>query len=347
VAVLAAVLIGEGRPRAAGGAIVILVRPPAAPPTVTEALVHLRGELDAAGFAAQIVEAPVGPDVRSSLERVSPATDAVAVVAVLPVADDHSLATPEVAAAEMWVIDRLTGKTIVRRASAATDRERAAEILSVRAVELLRASFVELAIMAEQPPAVAAPQAQTATRWADRAIEEHQRAWSYGLELGGSVLQSFGGVGPSLLPLIRLERAFGDSFLARLSGAGLGAPARVSTAGGPADVTQTLLLGEVAFRLRAGRRIQPLLTAGAGALRFSAAGPAATSTFSTASGTRWVGVLDVGAGTHVSIGRRLELGLEVHALLAEPYPTVRFDGSEIARAGRPSLMAGVTVLGGL
>jgi hypothetical protein len=45
--------------------------------------------------------------------------------------------------------------------------------------------------------------------------------------------------------------------------------------------------------------------------------------------------------------RRVELGVEVHALLAEPYPIVRFFQTEVARAGRPSMLASVTLLGGI
>ena len=45
--------------------------------------------------------------------------------------------------------------------------------------------------------------------------------------------------------------------------------------------------------------------------------------------------------------RRVELGIELHALIAQPYPVVRFFDTEIARAGRPSLLASVTLLGGI
>lgn len=337
--------LGAEEPRAT----VVLVRPTSAPPTVTEALVHLRGELALAGFAARIVEVPVGTDVRASLERVSPASDVVAVVTVLPVAVPPAAAAPELAAAELWVMDRLTGKTVVRRTTAVADRQRAAEILSVRAVELLRASFVELAIIdrAHKPATASAPEAQAATRWASAALDEQQRAWSYGMELGGAVLTSPNGVGPALLPLIRLERAMGERLLVRASAAGLGAPARVTTAGGFADVTQSLLLVEGAWRFRAASRVQPLVMVGAGALRFSAEGHASPPAYVGAGGARWLPVADVGVGARFSIRRRFELGAELHALGAEPYPTVRFQEAEVARAGRPSIMASVTVLGGL
>jgi hypothetical protein len=45
--------------------------------------------------------------------------------------------------------------------------------------------------------------------------------------------------------------------------------------------------------------------------------------------------------------RRFELGIEVHALVAEPYPVIHFFETEVARAGRPSLLGSVTLLGGI
>jgi hypothetical protein len=57
---------------------------------------------------------------------------------------------------------------------------------------------------------------------------------------------------------------------------------------------------------------------------------------------------DAGVGVRMPLrARRVELGVEVHALLAEPYPVVRFFDTEVARAGRPSLLASLTLLGGI
>ena len=82
------------------------------------------------------------------------------------------VASADPGSAELWVIDRVTGKTVVRRVNAAAgDPARAAEILAVRAVELLRASFLELAIT---PDAEAAPRPATAPaveRWATAPLD--------------------------------------------------------------------------------------------------------------------------------------------------------------------------------
>jgi hypothetical protein len=355
--IAAAAAIPSRLAAAEGGATVVLVHPPSATPTVTEALVRLRGELALAGFETQLYESEVGPDIRASLEQAAPAVDAVAVVAVLPVGAGAAATpgeAPDPGAAEVWVVDRVTRKTVVRRARSDAEGPRAAQILSVRAAELLRASFVELAINAERrpEPAEAAPQppppagTAVAARWAATAIEESQRAWTYGLEVGASVLGTADGVGPSLLPILRLERALGDHGLVRLSGAGLGAPAVVTLPSGSADVTQDLLLLEGVLRFRPGRRVQPLVSLGAGALYVRAQGHPGTS-YAGASGSLWSAALDGGAGVRLSLRRRIDLALEVHAVLAEPYPVIRFVGADVAHAGRPSGLASLTVVGGL
>src|SRR5665213_2347834 len=61
------------------------------------------------GFRRRGDRHDAGADVRASLERVSPASmgAATALVAVI--------ASAEPGSAELWVIDRVTGKTVVRR----------------------------------------------------------------------------------------------------------------------------------------------------------------------------------------------------------------------------------------
>ncbi|HEY5089742.1 MAG TPA: hypothetical protein VIK30_07220 [Polyangia bacterium] len=319
---------------------VILIRPPAAPASVTEALVRLRGELIAAGFDAEVIELPLGADVRASLERASPASTgaATALVAVIASADPGT--------AELWVIDRVTGKTVVRRVNAgATDASRMAEVLSVRAVELLRASFLELAI-SKRPNAEAPVQSERVVEnWAVQTLEEPD--WTWAVEAGGGTADALGGVWNAVLSVARLERALGRRLCLRVTFEGLGTDAQVATTGGYAAVTQTVLLAEGVVRFRRGRRIEPLISAGAGALRLEADGHE-SAPYQGESGVRWAAAADVGIGLRVPLShRRFEIGIEAHALVAQPYPTVRFFDTEVTRAGRPSLIGSLTLLGGI
>jgi hypothetical protein len=326
---------------------VILLRPPTAPGPVGEALVRLRGELMIEGFDAQVVELTLGPDTRASLEKVAPTMAATAVVAVVAGADPGS--------AELWVVDRVTGKTVVRRirADPSASAARTAEVLSVRAVELLRASFLELAItsrpIADAVDVPPLPPPPAVTRFATEPLADPD--WTWAVEAGGGVMMAVsppdGGVGNEFVPVARIERAFGPRWCGRVTFAGLGTQARVGTPGGYADVSQSVALADAVVRFRRGKRFEPIASLGAGALRLAAEGHL-SAPYASGSGSRWSLAADAGVGFRVPIKeRRFELGVEVHALVAEPYPVVHFFDQEVARAGRPSLLGSVTLLGGL
>ena len=301
---------------------------------------RLRGELVAAGFDAEVVELVLGADVRASLERLSP-TSAGAATALVAV-----VASAEPGSAELWVIDRVTGKTVVRRVNAgATDPPRMAQVLSVRAVELLRASFLELAILTPLANNNEPASTPAVERWATATLEEAD--WTWAVEAGGGTAYAVDGPWNVILSVARLERALGRRFCARVSFAGLGTAAHIDTPGGYAGLSQTILLAEVIARFRRGRRIEPLLSLGAGTLRL-AADSHESAPFEAVSGARWAAAGDIGVGLRVPLRRhRFELGVEAHALFAQPYPTVQFFGNDVAHAGRPSLIGSVTLLGGI
>ncbi|HVV51207.1 MAG TPA: hypothetical protein VHO06_16175, partial [Polyangia bacterium] len=287
----------------------------------------------------------LGPDVRASLEKLAPTSpgSATALVAVVASADPAN--------ADLWVIDRVTGKTVVRKVNAgAADPPRVAEVLSVRAVELLRASFLELAIGA--PPAAgveAPPPAPVVERFATAALEEADWTpdWTWAVEAGGGTADAVGGPWNAILSVARLERALGRRLCARITFAGLGTAARVNTPGGYVNLSQTVLLAEALVRFRRGRRLEPIVSLGAGTLRL-AADSHESAPYAAVSGARWAAAADAGVGLRVPLRRhRFELGVEVHALFAQPYPTARFFDTDVARAGRPSLLGSVTLLGGI
>jgi hypothetical protein len=327
---------------------VILLRRPAVPAAVSEALVRLQAELTVEGFDAQVMDVDLGPDVRASLEKLAPTMAATAVVAVVAGADPTS--------AELWVVDRLTGKTVVRRVHADPKAARVAEVLSVRAVELLRASFLELAITSRPAPDVVEtplPTEPVVTRFVTEPLVEAEPDWTWAVEAGG------GGMGAvqsasagttmlgEFLPVARVQRAFSKRLCARVSFAGLGTEAHVVMQNGYANVSQTTALVEALVRFRRGRRLEPVVSIGAGILRLAAEGHV-TAPYVGGDNWRVSAAADVGVGLRVPLRpRRFELGVEIHALVAEPYPVVRFFDTEVARAGRPSLLASLTLLGGL
>jgi hypothetical protein len=328
-------LVATVAAQAARAATVILVRPENPKAITAEALVRMHGELVSVGFDVQIAATPAGVDPRTSLEQTASGSNVDAVVAIL------GDATP--GPVEVWVIDRVTGKSVVRRIPSQPESNRAAEILAIRAIELLRASLLEVAMASgREPPIVPKPPPAAVTRFVERALEP-RRGSRWAIEVGGSGVGSFDGVGPALLPMVRLDLALGSHGLMRATAAGLGTRSHVEARSGSAEVAQQFGLIEAVLRLRPHRRLQPFFSLGAGA-RYTSAEGRASWPYQGLTAGQWSFVTDAGTGIRLSLHSRFEIALEVHAQLAQPYPAIRFNGSSVATAGRPDLLPSLTLI---
>ncbi len=114
--------------------VVLLTRPG----TLAETVVRLKAELKTVGF--EVIEAPLELALDpGTLARLAIEHQAAAIIAL-----DSRDPDPAV---DVWVQDRLTGKTVIRTIAAgqtATPR-----LIALRAVDLLQASFLELTV---RPP---------------------------------------------------------------------------------------------------------------------------------------------------------------------------------------------------
>jgi hypothetical protein len=325
----------DSRPVLADSALVVLVRPTAQSTVVSEAITRIRGELIADGFEVSIVDAPPGADPASVL-RADRQTSAAATLGLF--------LQPDASAAELWVVDRLTNKTVVRRVE--IDRSSASlapEVLARRSVELLRASLLEILVDAEKRPLKPSPRAQ-ASRWAAQALEPQRSRW--GVEAGAQVLGGFGGVGPAIMPVARGRVVVSDRFAARLTLSGLGTRPHVQAAEGTATVNQALGLIEWIAELAPHSWLRPAVSVGAGAYHISAEGSAAWpyEAFEPAS---WAFAADVGTGLSLSLSSAFAVCLEGHATLVTPRPVIRFVGAETAAIQSPLLGAALTLVGRL
>jgi hypothetical protein len=141
---------------------VVLLRPAHPSATAAEAIVRLRGELLAAGYTVELADVPEHGSVRAAMEPPDRPGGADAVVALF--GDEPQ------GAGSLWVVDWTTGRTVSRSIPHDGEGTRAAQILAVRALELLRASFLEAALrppqagqrasrVASPPPAAGSPPA--------------------------------------------------------------------------------------------------------------------------------------------------------------------------------------------
>jgi hypothetical protein len=107
---------------------------------------RVRAELDSLGFQTVVTGEEAGPASRVSLEGAARRAHAIAAIRGVP-ADGG---------VDVWIADRVTGKTVLRHVESepgSPDREAA---LAIRAVELLRASMLETSLPRRPPGEVPA-----------------------------------------------------------------------------------------------------------------------------------------------------------------------------------------------
>jgi hypothetical protein len=332
----------------ADGGRVVLVAPTAPDPVITEALNRIRGELVAEGFDVVVTDSPPPSDSPSAG---SPSTQLAAGAQVNGAVAAIGLWVDEGAhVAELRVVDRLTDKVVIRRAPVGdTEPHHAAEVLAVRAVELLRASLLELLLESEHPAGSRPPasaEVRQASAWAAKALP-HEREPVWGLEVGAGALADFGGIPAALVAVARIRRAMWGPLAARLTIAGVGIEPRVEGAAGSASIMQDFALAELVGAFATRSIVRFLVSAGAGALYSAVDGRPSSAPYAGHHNWELAFVGDLGMGAELRLARRLGLSFEAHAMVATPYPVVEFLNTDVARAGLPSVLGSISVVGWL
>ena len=318
---------------------VAIVRPANPPPLIVETLVRLHGELTSVGFATKMVDEPPadrasGRAAHAWLEQLAALSGADAVVAIVgDIAPD---------AVEVWVVDKVTGKSVVRRVPFEPRSERAPNTLAIRAIELLRSSFLEIDLALRQrqsEPAKAPPPDVVRFVEMERLASRPER---FGIEVGGAAVMSLDGVGPALLPLLRFAWAPRSWFVVQFAMAGLGTRPTVTSRIESAQVAQEYFVLGVGYRLRGGERLRPFVALAAGALHTSVDGQA-DSPDQGRHVEQWSFLLDGGVGAALHLHDRFYLALAAHAQMAEPYLAIRFVDKVVATSARPNLLATLTI----
>lgn len=324
------------------GASVVIVRPANSPPVMVETVVRLKGELTSAGFETEIVDAPTGAADRSrnGLERLAVQRKANAVVAII-----GDLAPDSV---EVWVIDQVTGKSVVRRMPFEPSAPQASKTLALRAIELLRASFLEIELSVHRRPSAPPQQHEPQSTLPPSIVRfvEMERTSRpparFGVQVGGVAVMNLDRLGPALLPLARFDWSLRSRLVAHVTLAGLGTRPAVDSPSGSAQVQQSFGLLGGTFFFQSDVRLRPFVEMAAGVLRTSVEGRADAPNQSRAP-DQWSALGDVGVGAVLRLPDRFYLSLGIHAQLAEPYPAVRFLGTVVATTARPNLLLTLTV----
>jgi hypothetical protein len=299
---------------------------------VREAATRLQAELIAAGFVVDIEETPA-TDPRDELE--SGGSQSFASIAILRSGSQ--------AVTDVWVVDGISGKTLIRRVEAGAEPgPTAARTLAIRAVELLRASLLE--VSGRPHPEVEAqpegkPVPMDVARWMEPTAAPRHALTGWSVELGAAMSLT-GGFGPALGPSAGVARAVATGWIVgvRWLGPTFGPELRSPVAS--ADVRQMMAVAEA--RLVFGTwRVAPLMTLGLGASDTWAQGQAAPPLQAhTANGLS--AVVNASVGLHVRLSERAGIVLDTGGLLFSPARPVRIAGEE---AGNTSPVSWLSRLG--
>jgi hypothetical protein len=324
-------------------ATVAIVRPPSSSPDLTETLSRLHGELLSVGLEVEITEGPAArglgtADSRAWLEKLAAERGVDAII------DIASEAAP--VAVDVWLVHRAPRSREVSlevsRVTLEPNTEKPSERLAIRAIEVLRSSFLEIDLAARErrseaittPPRTGLPLAEV-----NKPLLHPVR---FGIEVGAAALTSLDGVGPALLPILRIDWAARPWLLVQATLAGLGSSPEVATTAGNARVAQLYGVLGGGYRFRVDQELQPFLALSAGLLRTSVDGQASSPNLGHAV-KQWSFLLDGSLGARLRLSGTYDVTLAAHVQVAAPYVAIHFVDDVVATSGRPNLLLTLTV----
>ena len=332
--VLLFVLLGAARVQAT---TIIIVRPAGASPELTETVSRLHGELLSLGLDVAFAEraagsAPRPADPRARLEPIATARDADAVIEIG--------AEIDAATVDIYVLDRRTRRSEVSRVALESSAEDDPARLAIRTIEVLRSHLVEIDLAARARPGpidvraapAAAPETPAPAAAADRVA----------LEAGAVVLTGVDGVGPALLPTVRVGWATRSGLVLHAAVAGFGSRPTLTAPAGSARVAQQFGLLGLSTGAPSMQRIRLYAALAAGVLRTAIDGQADAPAEAHVV-ERWSFLLDGSAGARVRLPGQTFFTLALHVQIAAPYVAVHIADTLVATTGRPNLLLTLTV----
>jgi hypothetical protein len=310
-------------------ATVAIVRPPNPSPELNETLFRLHGEVLSVGLDVEIVVRPAAralgrTDARAWLEEMASEHGVDAVIEV--VNDGAPLA------ADVWVVETSPRRLDVSRVTVEASAGNTSKSLSIRAIEVLRSSLLAIDLAGrERRPKSSAPLPQG----------EMNRPGHLGLEVGAAALTSLGGVGPAVLPVLRVGWAVRSWLMVQGTLAGLGSRPTVASTTGHARVAQQYGILGGCHPFGADHRVRPFVALSAGVLHTSLEGQADAPELGH-SVDQWSVLLDGSLGAELPLYGRTYLTLAAHGQVAAPYLAIHFADEVVATSGRPNLLMTLT-----
>ncbi|MBN2195842.1 MAG: hypothetical protein JW751_23700 [Polyangiaceae bacterium] len=343
LAILSSVLLLWATPAHAG--TVAIVRLPSPTPQLTEALSRLHGELLSVGLDVKMIVGPAdrGSDRADSRAWVEQIAAEGGIDAVIEIVGD-----PSPVAVDIWVIEQSPRGIEALRVSVEPSGNNASERLAIRAVEVLRSTFLERDMVARERHAKSIAEPATGplpsgeSDQPDEPNEPAPRPEHLGVEVGATALTSLDGVGVAILPTVRIDLRVRSWFVVQAVFAGLGSHSTVATTAGNARVAHQFGILGGSYRIRPDRPLWPFFALSAGVLHTAVEGRADPPRQGHTT-DQWSFLLDGSLGLGLSLPDRYFLTLATQVQLAEPYVGIHFVDEMVATGGRPNLGLALTV----
>jgi hypothetical protein len=304
---------------------IVLLRPTSSDPAILSAFAHLQGELTVHDFEVVVIDSNSGATA-DALEQVAEREGAVAAISLLRSRD--------VATADIWVSDRVTGKTSRRTISTPPNSE-GPSVLAVRAVDLLRASLREYGPSPKPPLDVigAAPSGAPAhvLDWAEAAAAPAPTRFA--LEAGVAMQTAPSGFRPAYGPSIAVGYDPARTLALRLVFQGPLWGARYTTENASAMLLQEQLMAEVRWRFLDRSALSCAALGVVGVHHLSVQGEA-TAPYDPKRDAAWTGLAGVGLATEWRFAPGAALSLRARCLALAPKPVVNV-GADQVDFGRP------------
>ena len=279
-------------------------------------LPRLRGELAAAGFDLIVVSPASWPPTRQDIERITQREGAIAGLSLIQAGGG----------VEIWVVDRVTNKTVFREVIEGADDSHQ-DSIAIRFVETLRATLMEV----EQPHS---SRGDVAPPPEVHQLLKHPPS-HFALSLSGGAQHSPGGLGT--VGFVGLSVTGSPTPHFGLAVDGLLTPGRVKLRGPEGQASIGLFLFGASLRfcpVDPAGRLRLWLGAGGwvGVVTMTgeAVGPYLNARATTVS---FIPHLDV--GVRLSVTRHVSLGATTTGAISVPSVVVEFADRQVATWGRP------------
>jgi hypothetical protein len=343
IAILSWILLFWAAPVTAG--TVAIVQPNHVTLDLTESVSRIHGELLSVGLEVKLVQpSPIRgaslTESRAWIERIAVEGQIDAVIEII------GESTPS--AVDVWVLEREPRRLEVSRIVLEPSTRNAAETLAIRAVEVLRSTFLENDMEANERRL--SPKLETLMPRSTNVILT-QRMWQikpsgpvdrFGVAAGVTAFSGLDGVGFAIMPTFGVAWKPRSWFELQMTLTGLGTRPTASNSNGRARIGQEYATLGGCFGLNVSSFLWPFLSLAAGVMHTTVEGHAELPR-QEHQVERWSLLIDGSLGAKLPVNDRYYFTLAAHVQLAEPYVVVHVVDSVVATTGRPNLVLTLTV----